>query len=102
MTRPAKNMDENAIGILKRLSRRVEEAVVDIHDIKRDVKLVKMRLDTVETNTEITKIDVENIKNNINDLIENSSEILAKMVTQKEFENLSRRVTSVERVIKAA
>ena len=59
-TQPPK--DEKSIDILKRLAKRIEEATVDIHEIKSDLKFVNLRLHTVESNTKITKIDVEKIR----------------------------------------
>ncbi|MBI4084587.1 MAG: hypothetical protein HY431_01645 [Candidatus Levybacteria bacterium] len=94
--------DKKLTDVLNRLTRRIEEATVDIHEMKRDLKFVNLRLHTVEKNTEITKIDVEKIRQNVDDLIETSSEILSKMVTQKEFDNLSRRVSSLEHTAKTS
>lgn len=42
------------------------------------------------------KVDIEKMRENIDDLTATTSEILAKMVTQKEFQNLSQRVASLE------
>lgn len=74
---------EESIDILKKLAKRVEEAVIDIHETKRDLKFMKLKLISVEHNTQIMKVDVE------------------KMVTQQEFKNISHRVDRLELVQKA-
>lgn len=100
--------DNKLVDSLNRLTKRIEEATVDIHEMKRDLKFVKLRLHGVETNTEITKIDIEKVRNEVgkvsqstDDLIGLSKEILSNMVTRDEFENFSHRVTSLERTAKA-
>lgn len=89
--------------ILKQLTKRIEAVTVDIHDMRFDLKAAKLRLNTIESNTEIMKVDIENIsdvaekvKKDTDSLIGITSEILANMVTQKEFNGLSQRVTALE------
>ncbi len=94
--------DETIIDALKKISSRVEEAAIDIHEMKRDLKFINLKLHTVEKNTEITKIDVEDIKQDVDDLIETSADILSNMVGQKELVTLSEKVISLEQTIKAS
>ncbi len=110
MPKLQKPQEEKSIDILKRIAKRVEESTIDIHSIKSDLKRVFIRLTKVEHNTEITKVDVENLKldmkevkkdikevnREINDLIQTNTEVLAKMVTQKELQFLSQRVDAIE------
>ena len=57
-----KPKDEQTVDILKRVAKRVEEATIDISSIKTDIKFVKLRLSGVEHNTELMKVDIENMK----------------------------------------
>lgn len=114
---PSKPEDNKVLDILKLLTKRVEEATVDIHEMKSDLKFVNLRLHNVETSVGIVKVDMQNMRTNIqnmkvdigtmktdiryvkrntDDLIETTSEILAKMVTQEELKSLSERVISLE------
>lgn len=102
--------DNEVLNILKKISKRVEDATIDIHEIKRDLKLTRLRLSSVERNTELVKIDVEKIKEDLEVVkqdvgelkkenkshIEMTTEILANAVTQKEFTALSKRVSHIE------
>lgn len=89
--------DEKALDILKRVAKRIEEATIDIHEIKGDLKFVNLRLHTVESNTKIVKVDIEKVREDMDDLISMSQEILSKMVTQEELQSLSQRLSSLER-----
>ncbi len=60
-----KPKDEKVINILNRLIKRVEEATVDIHSIKSDLKLVSLKLYSVETSVGIIKVDMERMKADI-------------------------------------
>lgn len=106
---------EESIDILKKLAKRVEEAVIDIHETKRDLKFMKLKLISVEHNTQIMKVDVEKMNAYVDELgkemktigkettgiIDLTAEILEKMVTQQEFKNISHRVDRLELVQKA-
>ena len=101
---------EESIEILKTLAKRVEEAVVDIHESKRDLKFMKLKLTSVEHNTEIMKVDMEKMRSDVDEIkkeikslgkettgiIDITAEILEKMVTQKELKDVSRRVEHLE------
>lgn len=105
-----KTKEEQSIDILKRLAKRIEQATVDTHDIKFDLKAVKLRLGKVEDNTDIMKVDIENtrgdiekikkdikdIKRNTDDLMETTAEILKNAATRGEIDGLSQRVTALE------
>lgn len=109
--------DDQSIDILKKVAKRVEEATVDIHEMKRDLKLVNLRLGQVEDNTEIMKVDMEKmgeeigiiktdistmkkgikeIKKDTEGLIETSAHILKQAVTLDKHNALSQRVTTLE------
>lgn len=60
-----KTQEESILDILKRLAKRVEESAININDIKFDIKGVKLRLSKVEHNTELTKIDVESLRDGL-------------------------------------
>lgn len=88
--------NKELLHLLKQLTKRLEEATVDIHEMKRDLKVVSLKLYSVESNTKIIKVDIERMRENIADLIGMNKEILEKMVTQEEFKNLSQRVAALE------
>lgn len=94
-TKPALE-NEKLSHVLTQLVKRIEEATVDIHEMKRDLKVVSLKLYSVESNTKIMKVDMEKMRGDIDDLIGMNKEILEKMVTQKEFDGLSRRVAVLE------
>jgi hypothetical protein len=60
--------DEKTIDILKRVAKRVEEATVDIRSIKFDVKTMKFDIMRVESNSAITKVDVEKLREELGEL----------------------------------
>lgn len=89
--------------ILKQLTKRIEEAATDIHAMTRGIKsmshrlgTVEGRLDTLTDNYVAIGVDMRKMREDTDDLIGMSREILAKMVTQKEFESLSQRVAALE------
>jgi len=59
-----KPQDEQSIDILKRVAKRVEEATVDIHELKTDLKWLKIKIYSIEDNTNIMKVDIERMKEN--------------------------------------
>ena len=60
--------DEKTIDILKRVAKRVEEATVDIHSIKFDVKVMKLEMMDVKSNSAIMKVDIEKIREELGEL----------------------------------
>jgi predicted RNase H-like nuclease (RuvC/YqgF family) len=120
--------EEQSFDILKKVAKRVEEATVDISSMKSDLKMVSLRLSAVEHNTEITKVDVENLKGEINGLKGETSGLkgeinglreetkgmeirLGKRITYvadlitislgKKLQKVKKRVTKVERILQA-
>lgn len=105
------NADKNdeILKILKRLTIRIEDATVDIHSLKSDVKMMNLRLGSVEKSTKLMQIDIENIKEKIiimgkkvNEIVKTQSEIVENMVTQKEFSHHNSRISSLEQTLKAS
>ena len=109
--------DEQTINILKRVAKRVEDATVDIHEMKRDLKFVNLRLGQVEDNTAIMKVDMEKMRNEMDEmkidmgtmkkdikdikrsadnLMEITAEILKKAATREEVNDLCQRVAILE------
>ena len=102
--------EEQSIDILKRIAKRVEEATIDIHSMKSDLKFVDIRLSNVEHNTKMMKVDMEElradiatmkkdikeIKRDTNGLITTTAHILKKGVTLDEHSALYQRVSALE------
>lgn len=95
--------DDQTINILKGVAKRVEEATIDISDMKSDLKMVSLRLSNVEHNTKMMKVDIEKmravldeVKRSTDDLINTTAEILEKVVTHDEHNALSQRVATLE------
>ena len=102
--------DQQSIDILKRIAKRVEEAAIDIHAMKNDLQMVSIRLNNVEHNTKMMKVDMEKmrdeiggmkkdikeIKKDTEGLIETTTHILKEAVTHDEHNTLSQRVASLE------
>lgn len=63
-----KPKDEQAVDILKRLSKRIEEATVDIHSIKFDVKVMKLDMMGIKSDSAIMKVDIEKIREELEEL----------------------------------
>lgn len=57
-----KPQDEQSIDILKRVAKRVEEATIDISDMKTDLKMLKFNLIRIEHDTGIMKADIERMR----------------------------------------
>lgn len=57
-----KLQQEKSIDILKKVAKRVEDATIDIGEMKRSLRFVNLRLSEVESNTGIIKVDVEKIR----------------------------------------
>ncbi len=106
--------EQQSLDILKKVAKRVEETTVDISSMKSDLKMVSLRLSGVEHNTEIMKVDVENLKGEINGLREETKGMeirLSKRITNvadlitislgKKLQKVKKRVTKVERVLQA-
>lgn len=100
--------NEKVINILNRVAKRVEEATVDINDIKFDLKSMKLRLIGVEHNTSMIKVDVENSREDLkktetrlNKRITKVGDLITITLAQK-TEQLERRVVQLEHLGQAA
>ncbi len=82
--------EEQSIDILKRVAKRVEEATIDISDMKSDLKMVSIRLSRVEHNTEIMKVDIETMKVDLGETRNELGEV---------EERLGKRITHVADLI---
>lgn len=60
-----KMKDEQFIDILKQVAKRVEEATVDIHSIKFDLKAMKFDIIGLQSNSAIMKVDVEKMRDQL-------------------------------------
>lgn len=99
--------EESILDILKRLAKRIEESVIDINDIKFDIKDVKHRLGLVEHNTEITKVDVEKLRdelkateNRLNTRITLVGDLIT-MELGKKIQNHGKRISRLETTVSA-
>lgn len=54
--------NEEVTNILKRLLKRVEDATVDVHEMKSDFKFATLRLSNIEHTTKLTKVDMEKLE----------------------------------------
>lgn len=103
-----KPQNEQSLDILKRVAGRVEEATVDIHEMKRDLKLVNLRLGQVEDNTEIMKVDIEKMREELDDKLLGVEDRLGKRIAHvadlitislsKKLQKVGKRVTKVEKI----
>jgi len=59
-----KSTDEEIIDYLKRILKRVEEATIDISNMKTDLKMLKFNLMRIEHDSELMKADVERMREN--------------------------------------
>ncbi|MBI4078742.1 MAG: hypothetical protein HY429_00355 [Candidatus Levybacteria bacterium] len=97
-----KTKEENTVDILKRIAKRVEEASVDVNDIKFDLKSIKARLGNVEHNTAVMKIDMEKLREQLEKTearldkrIMNVGDLITIAFT-KRFEKVEKRVSKLE------
>lgn len=116
-----KSNDSQLADILKQLTKRVEEATVDIHSIKFDVKFMKLDMKSIKSDSAIAKVDIERIRDESKIY---KDEILAKMdevmgelgvmrdeniigsgqtsQLREEVENHEKRITSLEKIQQVA
>lgn len=103
-----KPQDEQVLDVLKKLTKRIEEATVDIHSIKFDVKATKLDVGFMQSDFAIMKVDVEKIK----EQIEQAKEGLEKRITHvadlitislgNKLQKVKKRVHKLERVQQTA
>jgi len=60
-----KPQDELVLEVLKKLTKRIEEATVDIHSIKFDVKETKLDVGFMQSDFAIMKVDIEKLKSDM-------------------------------------
>ena len=89
-----KQKDNQVIDVLKRLTRRIEEATVDISSIKTDIKFSKLRLSGIEHNTEMMKVDMEKLKFDM----ESTNEELGDKIEGAE-NRINKRISNVSDLI---
>ena len=97
-----KPTDKQILDVLKKLTSRVEDATVDIHSIKFDVKAMKLDMMRLESNSSIMKVDIERIREEIEELeirlgkrITNIADLIT--VSQaKNFKNVEKRIQKLE------
>lgn len=54
--------DLQLTSVFKQLAKRVEEATVDIHSIKFDVKTMKLDMKSIKSDSAIMKVDIEKMR----------------------------------------
>ena len=110
MKKPQQNSKkEELTNILKLLTKRIEEATVDIHNIKGNVAGLSLTLDIVKMDTKIIKSDVEKLRSEteeIKDDLKETESRLNKRITHvgdlitmnfyKKIVGLDKRVTRLE------
>lgn len=77
-----KPQDEQSIDILKRVARRVEDATIDIGEMKRSLRFVNLRLSAVESNTGIMKVDIEKMREEMSEKLVGLETRLNKRITR--------------------
>ncbi len=103
-----KPQDEQVLDVLKRLTKRMEEATVDIHSIKFDVKETKLDVGYIQSDFAIMKVDVEKIREEL----EEAEERLGKRISNvadlltislgKKLQNVKERVHKLEHIQQTA
>jgi len=63
-----KSQDEQSVDLLKRVAKRVEEATVDIHSIKYDIKAMKLDMGFIQSDFAIMKVDVEKTREELREV----------------------------------
>ena len=63
-----KPQGEQILEVLKKLTKRIEEATVDIHSIKFDVKVMKLDIMGIKSDSAIMKVDIEKIREELGEL----------------------------------
>lgn len=70
MKKKTKPQDSQVLEVLKRLTKRIEEATVDIHSIKFDVKATKLDVGFMQSDFAIMKVDVEETREELKEVEE--------------------------------
>ena len=103
-----KPQKENSIDILKKVAKRVEEATVDISSMKHDLKFMNARLGIVEHNTEVMKVDMEKMRNEMVEVemrlgkrISNVADLITTELGGK-LQNHEKRIKKLEHIQQSA
>ena len=103
-----KPQDEQVLDVLKRLIKRIEEATVDIHSIKFDVKASKLDVGYIESDLSIMKVDVEKIREElegVEDRLGKRIANVADLITislSKKLQKVKKRVHKLEHIQQTA
>ncbi|MBF8250164.1 MAG: hypothetical protein HW400_765 [Candidatus Levybacteria bacterium] len=94
--------DEQFIDILKKVAKRVEEATVDIHSIKFDIKAMKLDMGFMQSDIAIMKVDMEKtreelqtVKVELGKRITNVADLITISLDQK-FGRIEKRIKKLE------
>ncbi|MBI2028709.1 MAG: hypothetical protein HYT07_03830 [Candidatus Levybacteria bacterium] len=68
MKKTQQKQQEAILSILKPIAKRIEEATVDIHEMKTDLKWVNLRLSNLEGDTKIMKVDIIKVRGDIDNM----------------------------------
>jgi hypothetical protein len=100
--------DEQFIDILKRVAKRVEEATVDIHSIKIDLKYMKFDIMGLKSDSAIMKVDIEKIR----EQLDGAEDRLGKRITHvadlitisldQKFKNVEKKISKMENAANAS
>jgi len=103
-----KPQDELVLEVLKKLTKRIEEATVDIHSIKIDIKETKLDVGFMQSDFAIMKIDIERIREELEKVeerlgkrIANVADLITMSMTQK-FKTVEKRIKKLEQVQQTA
>lgn len=107
-TTKQKPQEETSIDILKKVAKRVEDATIDIGEMKRSLRFVNLRMSTVESDTGIIKVDVEKIREELagtetrlNKRITRVADLITLNLGDK-LQNHERRIKKIERIQQTA
>lgn len=100
--------EEKSIDILKRVAKRVEDATIDIGEMKKSLRLVNVRLSNVESDTGIIKVDVEKIREELaesetrlNKRITRVADLITLNLSDK-LQSHEKRIKKIEQIQQAA
>ena len=103
-----KPQEEQSIDILKRVAKRVEDATVDIGEMKRSLRFANLKLGDVERNTGIIKVDIEKIReelgeteNRLNKRITKVADLITLNLGDK-LQNHQKRIKKLEQIQQSA
>lgn len=102
-----KPQKEKSIDVLKKVAKRVEDAAIDINEMKRSLRFVNLGLGQVEHNTELMKVDMEKMRGEMGEKLIGLETRLNKRITKvadlitinlgDKLQNYERRIRKLER-----